>query len=260
MIRLGPAGTAGLGYEEAFKAVSELGLTALEVEFTYGVRMTPGLAKEVGALAKRCGISLSVHGPYYINLASLETAKIAASEKRILDSCHRAHLLGAKYVVFHAGFYQQRDKDDIYHLMAERISGLNRAIRQKGWKVTLAPELTGKPTQFGDLDELTRLKEDTGCHLCIDFAHWKARTQGRLSYADMFSQLKGLKEIHAHFSGIEYTEKGERRHQITPEKELRELLESALGFKGPMTIINESPDPVGDSVNALRILRTLKSS
>ena len=107
-IRLGPGGTGGLGYIEGLNHAKKLGLTALEVEFTYGVRMQNDSASEIGKLAKELGISLSIHAPYYINLCSEEDVKIAASKKRILESCEKASYLGAKYIVFHAGFYQKK--------------------------------------------------------------------------------------------------------------------------------------------------------
>jgi len=53
-------------------------LDCMEVEFTYGVRMGLKTAKEVGALAGEKGILLSVHAPYYINLATEEKEKLAA--------------------------------------------------------------------------------------------------------------------------------------------------------------------------------------
>ena len=82
-IKLGPAGTGGdslKGLEE----VKEAGLDSCEIEFTYGVRMSNALAKQVGDKAKALGIQLSIHAPYYINLNSVDRAKISASKARIL--------------------------------------------------------------------------------------------------------------------------------------------------------------------------------
>ena len=107
-IKLGPGGTAGLGYDEGLKKISELGLTALEVEYTHGINMSNATAKKVGELAKKLKISLSCHAPYFINLASEEKAKVNASKIRILQSCERMHYLGGGPVVFHPGFYHPR--------------------------------------------------------------------------------------------------------------------------------------------------------
>ncbi len=245
-IRIGPAGIGGYNIE-AIKQLKRIGLSAAEIPFTYGVHMTNEIAKMIGAQAKKSKIALSVHAPYYINLASIEREKIVESRKRIVESCERAHHLGARYVVFHPGFYQGREREIVYEEILDSIEKMQEIISGNEWDVELAPETTGKKTQFGDIDELLQLKKDGGCHICIDFAHLLART-GRRDYDEIFDKLKNLKHIHAHFTGIEYNESGERRHLLTPENEIRELLESVKKHKAEITIINESPDPVADSL------------
>ncbi|MFH1380779.1 MAG: TIM barrel protein [Candidatus Omnitrophota bacterium] len=256
MIQLGPAGSGGLGNLSGVEKVKSVGLDAMEVEFTYGVNMSDGKASEIGALAKKLKISLSVHAPYYINLASLDKSKIAASKKRILMSCKKAHLLGAKYVVFHAGFYQNRSKNEIYDIIKRAMVDLCKSITLKKWDVALAPETTGKASQFGDLDELLRLRKETGCELCVDFAHLLAR-EGKVDYASVFRKLKGIKHLHAHFSGIEFTKKGERRHLVTEKKAIIDLLKHIIKQKIDVTIINESPDPLNDSLKTKLVVKSL---
>lgn len=257
MIKLGPAGTSGLGYPNGLIHCKELGLDALEVEFTHSVHMDNAKAKLAGEAAKKIKLDLSVHAPYYINLASEEKAKITASKKRILDSCERAHYLGAKYVVFHAGFYGKKEKEDVYSMISNGIDDMQKTIKAKKWKVVLAPETTGKHSQFCGLDTLLRLRKDVKCSLCVDFAHLKARTQGKMAYDEMLDKLKGIKHIHAHFSGIEWTPKGERRHLLTQAKDIKELLNSLLKYKADVTIINESPDPIGDALKMKNILEKM---
>ena len=256
MIRLGPAGSGGLGNLEGVKKAKAFGLDAMEVEFTYGVQISNAQAKAVGEIAKALGIALSVHAPYYVNLASFERDKISQSKKRILLSAERAHYLGARYVVFHAGFYQGRPEKEIYVIIKKEIKDMLRTIKRKKWNIALAPETTGKKSQFGSLEELLRLRKDTGCELCVDFAHILAR-EGAIKYEEVFKKLKKIKHVHAHFSGIEYTNKGERRHLITGTRELESLLEHAVKSKIDMTIINESPGPVSDSLKARKILNSL---
>jgi len=229
----------------------------LEVEFTYGVRMTNDEALVVGKLAKKLSVCLSVHGPYYINLVSKEKPKLHASKNRILKSCERAHYLGAKHVVFHPGFYQERDKEEIFQGIKEQISDLMKTIKEKKWNVQLAPETTGKASQFGDLDESLRMMKETKCGICVDFAHMKARSNEKMEYEEMVERIKKLKHVHAHFSGIEFTEKGERRHQLTPENDMKELMGEIFKRKMDITIINESPNPIGDSVKMKNVLEQL---
>jgi len=257
MIRIGPAGSAGLGNEKGLERVRSLGLNAMEVEFTYGVRMSDGQAKKLGDRARELDVELSVHCPYYINLASSDKTKLVASKKRILDSCGKAHLLGARYVVFHAGFYQERSREETFWLIKKEIKDIVATIKKNKWnKVVLAPETTGKASQFGSLDELLELRQEVGCELCVDFAHLLAR-DNRIDYNEIFNKLKGIGHIHAHFSGIEYTEKGERKHLVTDKKAIRPLAEKILERNIDITIINESPDPIGDSVKTKEIFEDL---
>ena len=253
-IILGPAGTGGDSLK-GIQIIHGRGLGAVEIEFTYGVRMSNELAKKCGETAKKLKMHLSVHAPYYVNLASLEKKKIEASKRRILESCERGHWLGAEYIVFHPGFYGKYSKEECYQIIKKAISEMRDEIQKRKWEVKLAPETTGKASQFGDLDELLRLKKETECSLCIDFAHMKART-GKRDYKEIFEKLEkaGIKHLHAHFSGIEYTAKGERRHVLTSEKEISELLMWIKKSKIDAVIINESPDPLGDSLKAKRIL------
>jgi len=257
-IRFGPGGF-GMPIEKGIEHISKLGLTAAEIEFTYGVNMSNETAKKIGELAKKYKIYLSIHAPYYINLASEDKQKVGASKTRILQSCERGHYLGAKYVVFHAAFYGKMQKEECYEQVKKEILEIREHIKQKGWKIELAPETTGKSSQFGDLDELLKLAKETHCHLCIDFAHLKARYNGKIDFKEIFEKIKksGIKHIQAHFSGIEYNAKGERRHLITKESDLKELLEWIKRSGLDTTLINESPDPIGDSVKGLKVYNKL---
>ena len=257
-IHIGPGGTAGLGYIKGLNRLKELELDALEIEYTHGVNMSNSTAKKVGEMAKKLGISLSCHAPYFINLASKEDVKVSASKVRILQSCERLHYLGGGPVVFHPGFYQKRDVGEIYSIIKEEVKDLMKTIKAKKWNVQLALETTGKHSAFGSLDELLQLVKEIKCSLTIDFAHLKARTEGKMNYSDMLDRVKHIKHIHSHFSGIEWTEKGERRHLLTPEKEIKELLTEILKRKLDITIINESPDVIGDAYKMKNILEKLK--
>ena len=253
MILIGPAGSSGLGALKGVEEVKRLNLDAMEVEFTYGVNMSNKTAKDVGELAKKLKILLSVHCPYYINLASIEKAKIKASMKRILESCERGFCLNAKYIVFHPGYYGKYSKEECYKLIKESIIEMQKIIKEKKFNTVLCPETAGKKSQFGSLDELTKLHKETGCGICIDFAHLLAR-EGFVDYDDVMKKIKHIKEKTSHFSGIEYSEKGERRHILTKEKDIEKLLKALKKHNVSIRIINESPNPIGDSLKTKKIL------
>ncbi|MFH1823559.1 MAG: TIM barrel protein [archaeon] len=256
MIKFGPSGLGGA--KEAInnlKKFHKAGLKACEVAFTYSVYLNKEQAKEIGSKAKELGIQLTIHAQYWINLNSLEKTKVEASMKRILKCCEIGHYLGAKYVVFHAAFYQKKEPKEVYEIVKKRIIEMQKIIKKNNWKIKLAPETTGKKSQFGSLTELLQLVKDTSCFLCIDFAHLEARDQ-KINYDEIVAKLKqsGIKNFHCHFSGIEYGLKGERRHKLTTESEWRELLKNLKKSGLNFTIVNESPDPFGDALKGLKIL------
>ena len=254
-ILLGVAGTSGLGYIKGLEKCKELSLDCLEVEFTYGVNMSNSSAKEIGELAKKLKIKLSIHCPYYINLASNDKKKISASIKRILDSCEKGFYLNARYIVFHPAFYGRYSSKECYEIVKKSIIYINEKIKK--FNVVLCPETTGKKSQFGSLDELVKLSKETNCGICVDFAHLLAR-DGRIDYDEVLKKIKGVKNLTGHFSGIEYSEKGERRHVLTKEKDIEKLLKALKKHKISIAIINESPDPFGDAVKSKKILDRMK--
>lgn len=260
MIKIGPAGTDGLGYIKAIPKAAALGFGILECPFTHGVNVSNEMAKEIGAVRAAAKIDLSIHAPYFINLVSEEKAKIIASKKRILDTCERAHHMGAKYVVFHAGFYGKMDHKKVYSGIAAEIKDMMNTIKKNKWSVELAPETTGKGSQFGDLAELLALVKDTGCHLTVDFAHLIARYNGREEHGKILDELKKnkIKHIHAHFSGIEFTPKGERRHIPLTKEFFMPLATELVKRKTDISIICEAPDPFADAMMMKQIIEGLQ--
>jgi len=254
-IKVGPAGI-GSGTENIPK-LKELGMSIAEVEFVHSIYMDNNKAKLLNPIAKKNKVQLSVHAPYYINLNSIEKPKVHASKKRILDSCERGHHLGANYIVFHAGFVGKMTREETFDNIKEQLLDLQKTIKEKKWKVKLAPETTGKISVFGDLDETLKLARQTKTKFCIDFSHLKARAQGKIDYEDVIKKIKNKGHIHAHFSGIEFTDKGEKRHIMTPKKEATELLTLLKKHKLDISIINESPDPWKDALMMNKILKEI---
>ncbi|MBR9704723.1 TIM barrel protein [Candidatus Pacearchaeota archaeon] len=263
VIRFGPAGLGPV--KEAVENLveySRLGFSACEIAFTYGVYIKKKEdALLIGKKAKELGIKLSIHAPYWVNLNSLEKAKVAATKQRILECCKIGDILGAECIVFHPGYYMKMDKEDTYNNICDGIIDLMSTVKKNGWKVKLCPEVMGKVNVFGSLDEISRLVDDTGCSFCIDFAHILARYK-KVDYDLVNKKFGKNKKWHCHFSGIEYGDKGERKHIKTPLGKWKELL-SGLPNKGKgksndITIINESPDMIEDSKAGLRVFKGMK--
>jgi len=251
-IKFGPAGIGPIKeVEKTFERYSKNKIKACEIPFTYSVYIKNKKdAVKIKKAAKKFGIRLSIHAPYWINLNSEDKEKIKASEKRILDSCKIGHWLGARKIVFHPGFYGKDSKEKTCQNIKNKLLELQKEIKKNKWNLELAPETMGKINVFGSVEEISRLVKETGCGFCIDFAHILARDKK----VD-FEKLKKLfpqKKWHCHFSGIEYNEKGEKHHKKTEEKYWKWLFKN-LPKNKKIIIVNESPSPVEDSVLGLKI-------
>ncbi len=259
-ILLGPAGSPAKSTLDGLRFLSDIGLKAMEVAFTHGVKMGSATAKQIAEENKKYDMALSIHAPYYINLTSDDGRKIKESKQRIIDSCHRGHIMGAHKIVFHTAYYGKRSKEETYDLVKHGVEELMDNIKENKWNVELLPETAGRLAQFGDLDEIISLSKDTGCNLCIDPAHLYARNNGRIDFSEMFDKLKesGKKELHFHFSGINYGPRGERNHLILNGKpDFREFAKELLSRKISATVISESPITWQDSIKMKNILEKL---
>lgn len=251
MITIGPAGTGGKDPENLVRIKKE-GFGAVEVAFTYSVWMSNADAEKYKKVNKKLGLKLSIHAPYYINLNSKEKRIIRSSKARILKCCERAHHMGALKVVFHPGYYGEMEKEETYQNIKKAILDMLKEIKKNKWDVKLAPEVMGKKNVFGSVDDISRLKKETGCSFCIDFSHVLARN-GKIDFNHVFKKFKD-KNIHCHISGIEYGDKGELHHKITPISFIKKIINEIKKRKVNAILINESPDPIGDSKKALKLI------
>lgn len=247
-------GPAGLGSaKEACKVLEgyhKLGLRACEIAFTYSVYMKEEEAILIGKKAKELGIVLSIHAPFFVNLNSKEKAKVEATKKRILDCCKIGEALGAEVVVFHPGYYSDKEgnaesKEKDYLKIKAGVEEILAVIKKNSWKIKIAPETMGKVNVFGSVEEVSKLARETGCSFCIDFAHILAREK-KVDY-EKVEKAFPQKDWHIHFSGIIYGEKGEREHRTTRKDEWKELL-THLPENRRIVIINESPTMVEDAI------------
>jgi len=225
------------------------------------VHLTGESAKLVRAEASRLDIELTVHAPYFINLNSLEDKKREESIGRILKSARIGFLAGARSVTFHAAFYMGQDKETVYGAVKENIMKITEALRNEGNTIIIRPELTGKESQWGNLQELIRISQDVeGVLPCIDFAHYFARYNGRYNTAGDFTKLleeiekglgrRALDNMHIHMSGIEHGLKGERMHLVLEESKFnyKAVLQAwhDFGIKG--IVVSESPNIEQDAM------------
>jgi deoxyribonuclease-4 len=256
-----PLSSKGSSTEAGIIRVSELGMDAMEVEFVHGVRMKEEKALKVGQIAEREKVALSCHAPYYINLNSREEEKVEASKSRLLQTARIAKILGATSIIFHPAFYGEDSSEIVLSKVLRELTEVREELDKEGNQVILRPETTGKPSQFGDLRETIRLAQEIpGVLPCIDFSHLHARGKGMFNTYDGFCMMleetaEGLGEswisnAHFHISGIEYGEKGEKRHLVFREADLdfEGLLKALLSFGISGTVICESPNLEEDAL------------
>ena len=249
-IRFGTAGTsdsfAAKGYKNSLdipQYTAEMGLDAFEYQCGHGVRLGLDKAQRMAADAAARGIWFSVHAPYYISMSSLEEDKRLNSIRYLLQSAAVCRALGGRRIIFHSGSCGKQSREAA---LAKALDTLQRAVvalDEAGYgEMTLCPETMGKIGQLGTLDEVLALcGVDPRITPCIDFGHLNARTLGGIrSKADYAAILDRMEEalgddrarnFHVHFSRIEYSAGGEKRHwtfadtQFGPEPQpLMELL------------------------------------
>jgi len=171
-----------------------------------------------------------------------------------------AALFGGESVVFHPAFYLGDPPDKVLATAKKHLGKTVDRLRKEGNKVLLRPEVTGKTSQLGTMEEILSLSSELqGVAPCLDFAHWHARTGKANSYAEfeaILDQLeqelgkKSLDNMHIHLSGIAYGRHGEIRHLDLEESDLQyvELLKvlKERGAKG--LVICESPNLEQDAL------------
>jgi len=238
--------------QAGIERIKELGLGCMEVEFVQGVRMSQTMARSIGALAVQKGVTLTAHGPYFINLNAVEPEKIRASQERILQTARIAALLGAKSITFHAAFYLKSSPAETYVAVKKHLEEVLNILRREGNKVMVCPEVTGKPSQFGTIEEVLQLSAELeGVAPCFDFAHWHARTGKANSYREFIGILdqieqklgrQALDNMHIHLSGIAYGKKGEIKHLMLKESDFQyvELLKALKEWRAKGVVISES--------------------
>ena len=183
-------------------------------------------ARKLGEKAREAGIALSVHAPYFINLANPDPESRAKTTNYVLESCFVAQVMGAERIVIHSGALMKRSRQEALDIAKETLKQVLEACDRQGYgNITLCPETMGKINQLGDLDEvLTLCTLDERLIPCIDFGHLYARSLGELegeqACREMLDKVERVlgeeraSRFHSHFSRIEFTPNGgEKRHR-----------------------------------------------
>lgn len=213
------------------------GLDAYEYQAGNGLRAGEKSLRRVGEEAVKNGIALSLHAPYFISLSSVEPEKRQNSIGYITDSLRAAEWLGADIIVVHTGSAAKISRETAMEYASDTLVKL---LESTDSKVHIGLETMGKLNQLGTLSEvLTLCKIDKSrLYPVVDFGHLNCR--GRLQsgvfddpdepdvtggvfvtvddYRKVFDRIANelgdeyAKTLHCHFSKIEYTKSGEKKH------------------------------------------------
>lgn len=232
MAHFGPAGNSDAFYESGHKAsvdmprwLAEQGLNAYEYQCSRGANVREETARLIGSQAAQHGVKLSIHAPYYISLATEDETIAANTRNHFIKSLYVARWMGADRIVFHIGGPGKSSRLAAMERAKLSFAAVLDEACQLGLDdISICPETMGKQNQLGsDIEEvLTLCKMGQQVRPAVDFGHLHAVTGGGYrtpaEFARVFDRIgevlgdQAASNLHIHFSRIEFTKAGEKRH------------------------------------------------
>ena len=227
--KFGPGGNSDAFKRAGFSAtvdapkwVKSVGLDAYEYEAGNGLTAGTATLSAIGRAAKAAEIKMSYHTPYFISLSGVEIEKRLKSIEYIRQSIEASRLLGAETIVVHCGSAAKISRDEAMRLASDTLARTLAEVDTYGIKIGI--ETMGKVNQLGTLDEVIEIcRMDKRLVPVVDFGHLNARGIGGVftscdDYLRVFDKISRnlgaevAENLHCHFSKIEYTGAGEKRH------------------------------------------------
>jgi deoxyribonuclease-4 len=252
-----PGGSVG-----AIEFSKSIGMTAFELGWVQSVRVSEATCADIKRTGREQGVDLSVHASYFFNLNATDE-EWPKSRKRLMDAAHYGNLAGATDIIFHPGSYFKNPPEEVLKVAIPRLKDFMNELRKAKNPVILRPETMGKSAMLGSLEDTLAMSEAIkGVQPCLDFAHLHARPgDGSVNSVKEWTQLieaykaslgkEALKNLHIHLSGIEYGPKGEKKHLVLGESDLKInfLFEVLKDFGCAGRILCESPIMEEDALN-----------
>lgn len=233
-VKFGPAGNS-----DSFSAVHksslaapkwirDFGLDAYEYQCGKGVNVGEETARKLGESAAANGISMSLHAPYFINLANPDPESLRKTAGYILSACQAGDWMGATRITVHTGALMKRTRREAQEIALASTREVVKIVDGEGYgHMALCLETMGKINQLGDLNEVLELCGlDERLLPCVDFGHLYARTLGELDGSkehicrilDRMEEVLGTERaasFHSHFSKIQFTPGGGEKMHLT---------------------------------------------
>ncbi|EPR13200.1 TIM barrel protein [Ruminiclostridium papyrosolvens] len=275
MIRFGPSGNSDSFYEQGYKSSAQMpawlaskGLNAYEYSCTKGVKVGEATAREIGQQAQNNNIFVSIHAPYYINMSSEEEDKRENSKRYIMETLQVAKWMGAKRIVVHTGSTSKLGREKSLEWAIQILKETLQMSDAAGFgDISICPEVLGKHNQLGTLEEIMEMcKIDERLIPTIDFGHIHARGLGILNSQEDFETVidfiensigkERTKRIHCHFSRIEFSKGGEKKHWNFADKqfgpEFEHLAPVLVNRKMEPVIICESRGMMAEDASEMK--------
>ena len=269
----GPGGNSDSFYAAGFKAskdapawIRSVGLDAYEYQAGNGLTAGKTALCEIGEAARQAGIRMSIHAPYFISLSGVDPVKRLGSLRYIRQSLEAGEHLGAYLAVVHTGSAAKISRSEALMLAEDTLRHLLEEIPDNG--ILIGLETMGKINQLGTLDEVISL-----CRLSprfvpvVDFGHLNARECGGVfktpdDYRRVFDRIGDrlsdsvAKNLHCHFSRIEWTGSGEKKHLTFSDAEFgpdhEPLMEAIAKEALTPTVICESAGTMADDALTMK--------
>ncbi|MBR5615967.1 MAG: TIM barrel protein [Clostridia bacterium] len=204
--------------------LDRVGLDAFEYEATRGVSASEESLLAFGQKAREHHIRLSLHTQYFISLSGVDPEKRLKSIDYIEKSLWAADLMGADTIVIHSGSAGKISREEAMKLSCDTLEHLMCALDGRYEHIRLGIETMGKLNQLGTLDEvIEQCRVSPRFVPVVDFGHLNCRERGLAfpdadSYRRVFDRIGNAcgddvaRSLHCHFSKIEYTDAGEKKH------------------------------------------------
>jgi deoxyribonuclease-4 len=235
-----------IGYDEPLDEEDELVLMLTGVSDCFGE------LEEVGHLAKRLDVRLSLHTPYYMDLSSDD-----ATSNKCMDSIRYGGLivnaLDGDMVVTNLGVYKDGvPKEDVEGEIVNNLATILDWWDGMGIKPKLGIEVSGNQDVFGTLDQVLGICDEFGPTTVpvLNFPQFHSYTDGALidssDFETLIEQVAPYYEdssIYTAFAGVEYSNGSEKR--VTPIKKgdlkFEPLAEALNNLTPNATVISSSP-------------------
>lgn len=219
------------------------------VYFSSPVSDTFGSLYEIGEVAQRMDVSMSVHTPYYMDLGNEDILAETCMEN-LRHAALITNALDGSTVVTSLGLYETEDRESVDTRIYENLADMMDWWDYEGIKPKLGIEISGHQETFGSLEQILDLCDEfENIVPVLNFPRHHSRTGGSLlevqDFIDVIETVQPYSKgsVYSQFSGVEHSEGEERK--LTPLKkgDLRfETLADALTEISPdITIISCSP-------------------